>query len=725
MMRPGPRTLRLPALAEAVEVAEDALGVPSIRAARQDDAFRAWGYLHARDRFFQMDLLRRAAAGRLAELFGPAALPADRLQRLLGMQAAAGDAVERARPEERALLEAYAQGVNAFLARRRLPGVEYALLRRRRAPWRAEDSALVMLGLFQQLALDVEGKRMERCLRAALPPEVARFFTPRTDAWAQEPEAEAEVPAGALRALMTAHAGRPAVPLVPDAEPALPGSNCWAVAGWKTARGVPLLANDMHLPLGAPNLWHRVEVAYGEVRVAGIAVPGLPVVASGSNGVLAWGMTNLPGDLTELVEVGDAPVRERRERIAVRGGAEERLVVRDSPWGPVLPEPVCGRTVALQWGALWPGAVHFALTRLPAARTLAQALAVAHEGGCPPLNLHLAHREEGIARTVCGRLPRREGERLVPGCFLLPEAVPCVGEPAEGFLVSANDPVPPAPGGPPVGWNHPGAWRRARIAERLAAADGWTEARTLELQRDADAGFYDFYHALAREAAGGAAAGEWPAALRGQVRRALAAWDGRADPGSRGIALLAVYRRRLLGELFSWYLRPCAAEDPAFRYTWRNPEPPLRRLLAERPAGLAPHPERGWEAWLAGVLREAAAALRAGSGRGPDELAWGEFLRVEVRHPLGGTPLTRWLDLPPLAPEGAEESIPAFGVGRGPTQRSAVAPGHEDEGLFQMPGGQSGSPLSPHYRDHHRAWIQGRASPFRPGGARRVWRLVP
>ncbi|HEU4534683.1 MAG TPA: penicillin acylase family protein, partial [Polyangiaceae bacterium] len=325
-----------------MKVAMDGLGVPEIRAASRPDAIRALGYVTARDRLFQMDLLRRKSAGRLAEILGPPLVEADTHQRLYGLPRAAAAIVARLPADQRAALDAYAQGVNGYLASAKALPLECDLLHYRPEPWGPEDGILIMLGMFQALGDTEEQERTRTVLAQSLPPGVAAFLSDDVDRYTREllgPRAPAPppLPADELRALSAqgrekraAAAGAGAGVLgisagVPGAsagvlsasagvlsasagEPPV-GSNGWAVAGSRTADGRAILANDMHLDLGVPNIWYRARLRYADVDLTGVLLPGLPLVAVGTNRHVAWGLTSLEGDVMDLVRLEVDPGR--------------------------------------------------------------------------------------------------------------------------------------------------------------------------------------------------------------------------------------------------------------------------------------------------------------------------------------------------------------------------------------------------------------------------------
>lgn len=686
-------------------------GVYAIRASSAPLAYEQWGWVDGRDRCFQMDLMRRAAAGRLAELFGRAAVDSDAAQRRYGLEDVAEQVVAALPVAQHELLTAYVSGVNQGVGQSWRPP-EYILVRSRPQPWRPTDTLLVLLFMYQQLALDVDGARTVLTLRESLTPEVVRFLTPRGDEFNVDPDFGAPVPVDALVDLLRSSADLPSRDVI-DLPP-VGGSNCWAVGATRSRHGTPLLANDMHLGFTTPNAFHRVDVRYPGGRALGFALPGLPLLACGSNGSVAWGLANIPADVTRLVPAPGEQITERTELIHVRGGEPMPISIRCAPAGPVLPEPVLGRSMALQWNALRPEATDLRWMELLEARTADDACAIAHHSGSPPLAMIIVDADSNIVQTVSGRYPNRTDTELLPG-FVGVDRLPVVRTGADGTAVWANDPPHPRSGGD-VGANFPASYRRFRIAELLETRDDWDEPALFRMQRDDSAGFYVFYHDLALRVTD-----RLQSPLAGEAADALRAWDGRSGPDSLGIALIVAFRARLVRDLMARLLRRCAAADPAFRYTWRNPEPVLRRLLREMPHGVAPLLD-GSADWPDYLARRVEAAARRLSARHPrvrlGQLRWRDVMRVEVPHPMAVRGLTRIFSLKHLVPEGGPESIAAYGAGRGPVQRLVVAPGREHTGLAQMPGGQSGVLYSRFYRDQHRAWRAGRSSPLETASGR-------
>jgi len=747
---------RLDGFQAAAQIQYDRLGVPRIVAQNQEDAFHALGFAAAQDRLFQMDLLRRNAAGRLAELFGEAALEADDWHRRMGFEAVAAQVFARLPQEQKSLLRAYAQGVNQAMENLPAYPFEFTLLAYRPAPWRPEDSLLVVLGMFDMLtgwAKDYE--RMATVMEAALDPKVMRFFTPDSDRYtdgvgvgkARRPPLP--LPGRELQALLPGRGGEKLGGLV-RASQFLAGSNGWLVAPGKTWDGRAMLANDMHLALQVPNIWYRAEIHVGDAWLAGISLPGVPLFISGSNGQVAWGFTNTAGDFLDLVRLDqdpkdpeayltpDGPKRfaKRIETIHVRGGVDRNIEVRSSLWGPVLAEPLLGHAVAVRWTLLDPDGTDLSLGKLAQAHDAFEALDILARAGGPPLNALVADSRGNIAWTYTGKIPVRAGldglaarswadGRHGWNGYVPPESMPRIVNPPQGYLVNANQRMVGEEFPHVVGQDFNNGYRAWRISERLARMRGVTEKELLQLQLDAKTDFYRFYQTLALQALGDA-----PGDSRLQaLKRHLEAWDGYAEADSKGLAVLVEFRQRLADAALSPFMARCRALEPAFVYSWGNMDEPLQQLLAAQAPELLPadkaYPD--WKSFILAQLQAAAEAVSKRCGTGLDGLEWGCLNRVKIGHVFSQAfpALSPLLDMPAQALPGCVDCVRMAAPGEGASGRLVVAPGHEANAIFHMPTGQSGHPLSPHYRDQQRDWIGGVASGLLAGKTESVVDISP
>ncbi len=759
----------LTGLSAPVAVERDSFGIPTIRGENRLDVARATGFVHAQERFFQMDLLRRTAAGELAALVGAAALNWDRAHRPHRFRQRARHALATTPPADQALIAAYAAGVNAGLAALSAPPFEYLLLRTAPEPWRPEDTPLVVYAMY----LDLQGQQWLResargVLRDSLPPELAAFLAPPGTEWDAplqgEPFPAPPLPGPAIFDLRrnggaklthrTDTGVRPNRMVPAEAEPPR-GSNNWAVAGRLTTHGGALLANDMHLALRLPNIWYRATFVYpdqrgGERRIHGVTLPGAPAIVAGSNGHLAWGHTNSEGDWADLVilepgaepgtyqtPAGPRPFTRLQEVLTAKDAPPEQLEILETLWGPVVDRDHQGRQRALRWVAHDARAVNLNLLALEGTDTVDAALEIVNRAGAPAQNVLLADADGHIAWTLSGPIPRRFGhEGRLPASWadgqrgwagwLEPDEYPRIVDPPSGRLWTAN------------GRGVDGAWlsvlgdggyalgaRARQIRDGLLERERFDERGFLALQLDDRALFLARWRTLLLATLTQDAVRADP--RRDELRRYVADWGGRAAVDSVGYRAVRAFRLQVWERAFTPLTAACRQTDPRFDYDlFRQSEGPLWQLVSQRPPHLLDPRYADWSA----LLLDAADATRAeltADGRPLAAHTWGDYNQIHIQHPFSrALPwLSGWLDLPAQALPGDLYMPRIQTLSSGASERLAVAPGREAAGILHLPGGQSGHPLSPFYRAGHVAWATGGPSPLLPGPTAHRLRLEP
>lgn len=751
-------TRRAPLLSAPVTVARDGDGVPVISGASRLDLAYATGFVHGQERFFQMDLLRRSAAGELAELFGPRALPLDRTHRLHRFRARAAAALQRMTPAERGFIDRYVAGVNDGLDALGARPFEYLLNGAAPRPWTAADSLLVVWAMY----LDLQGNQPSRELARGwlarhLDPAQRAFLLPEGSPW----DAPLDAPALALATV-------PIPPTAPawwgrkDAVPARQvagigftdavGSNNYALAGSRTASGAAIVSDDMHLGLQLPNIWYRLALRFPDEggvqrRLVGVSLPGAPpLVIVGSNGRVAWAFTNSYADTLDLVRLQKDPAHAGRvrtpsgwetpaehvETILVKGQAAERLVVRETSLGPI--RDAGGELYAVHWVAHSPDALNLNHLKLERAATLDEALDAAASDGIPAQNIVIGDARGNIGWTVAGALPRRaQGGTIVSfplaadgavptwDGFLAPGEHPRVVNPPGGQLVTANSRQLDGPAATVLGDAGFDLGARTRqLRDHLAQLGPKTDVATaFGAALDDRALYVAGWRRRALAALDDAAVAGHPQRL--EFRRLLqTSWDGRASVASVGYRLAQQFRWSLHDLLFAGINAEMRTLDPkatmlAATTRWSDV---VARLLDERPAAWLP---AGYTSWrdleLAAVDRT---IMEVTSGGVPlAQATWGRKNTAAIAHPFTmALPfLARWLGAPPDPLPGDANMPRVAGPRFGQSERLTVSPGREEEGLFDMPGGQSGHPLSPFFLKGHADWVQGRAKPLLPGTA--------
>lgn len=519
--------------------------------------------------------------------------------------------------------------------------------------------------------------------------------------------------------------------------PALVGSNNWAVGGALTRHGGGMLADDMHLGLGVPNIWFRAEIhvksAAGERRIAGVTLPGLPAMVAGSNGDIAWGFTNTEGHWFDWVAVPAAePVAELRDEIAVKGEAPVPMTIRETRWGPILRE-WRRQPYALAWTAHERDAINTELGKIIFADSVDAALPIAQRSGLPQQNILIVDRRGNTAWTVAGRMPERQATgaatwskfaspQLPPYQWREPASYPLLKNPPDGRLWTANN-------RPLAGENNGGIGeggfdlgaRAGQIRDRLRERTQFDEPSLYAIQLDREARFMRHWADLLRtvaEKAGTADAGD--------TLRLLAAWNGRADADQAGYRLARAFRSRVLDELWKAWIR-AAAPDLGIEIHWEGrTEYPAWQAINSRAPHLLPPPFTTWDAFLAAQAEAVAGELKKLHGS-LDRATWGARNVARIGHPFSRA--LPWLgvllDMPRTPLPGDSHMPMVLSSGFGASERMVVAPGHEEAGILTMPGGQSGHPLSPFYGAGHQEWLEGKPTPLLAGEARYVLQLSP
>ena len=423
--------LSLDGLSAPVTMQRDALGVVTIDAASEADAIRALGFVHAQERYFEMDLMRRSAAGELAELVGPAALDMDKQHRVHRLRARAMRNLDTTIGDKHALLQAYTEGVNAGLAGLDVRPWPYLVLRQQPRQWLPVDAVLAGDAMYfdlqgsgatntRELALSQIRQHVPEALFALLARDGTAWDAPLMG----QPRGGALLPTAEQLDLRKLPMPSVASAAVLPAKPAV-GSNNFAISGAHTADGRAILADDMHLGLRAPNTWFRARLRYadarapgGKVDISGFTLPGVPGVIVGSNGHVAWGFTNSYVDSADWMRVRPCvgstrpqtdctPMQTHRETIRVAGAEATTLDVREVSWGPIMHDEPGGSALALRWVAHLPNSMNFGLADFAIAADLQQLMEIADRTALPSQNLLAVDSHGRISWRLLGALADR------------------------------------------------------------------------------------------------------------------------------------------------------------------------------------------------------------------------------------------------------------------------------------------------------------------------------
>ena len=756
--------VRVPGLSAPVKVIRDEHGVPTIDAANLEDLFFAQGYVTAQDRLWQMDAMRRFAAGELAEVLGPSQLQHDREQRILGLRDVARRSLQQYSARDRSYVDAYTRGVNAYIQERgdSLP-LEFRILRYKPAPWTAEDAVLMGASMVQNLnhGAYLSALEKEKFLARLGPELTGDLFI--NSSWHDRPPSKAPVrinqpdedddssPGGSDS--VTSSRPHPAIAnasLGPDLWFPRAGSNNWVVSGAHTVSGKPLLSNDMHLNHQMPNLWYEVHLRSGDFDVVGVSLPGLPFVIVGHNQRIGWGFTNVGPTVEDLfVETlnengqyqtprGWRNLDRRREVIHVKGDRDEQLDVLSTRHGPIITDLIPGekRAVALRW-TLYDG-LHNPFFDLDSAQNWDQFAKALSQLDSPGQNVVYADVDGHIGYHATGHIPIRakgDGSLPVNGSddahewtgYVPFEKLPTVIDPSWGILATANGRISPDGYGYSLSTEWDAPWRTERIYRVLESGKKFAPADMLALQTDVYSAFdrfcaERFVYAL-----------DHARTVSPRAREALDLmrdWNGimASDSAAATIEIQARHElaRILLEDKFANKNDGAGPSLSAKDYRWALGSVWLENVLLKQPKRWLPGKYADFDAVLVAAVEDAVSPPDA-----PSKLAtWklGAAYPITIQNPvLGKFPLlSRWTGPGRVPQSGDGFTVKQAAGNLGPSERITVDFSNLDQSTLNTVTGQGGNFLSPYYMDQWKAWYTGFTFtlPYSPGAVDKSKRHV-
>jgi penicillin G amidase len=757
--------IKLAGLAAPVTVRRDSHGVPHIEAASLDDLLLAQGYITAQDRLWQMDMLRRNASGELAEILGPSLLEHDKAQRVFQFRNVS-QRIYRSLPEtERQRYEQYAKGVNLFMdqSQGHFPA-EFRLLHYRPRPWNGSDALLILVSMVETLDTHFDAKLSREHIASRLhDPKLEADLYP-TGSWRDQPPTAAVAdmtqphPAPQLqddedddktqtRLQSTDRPYEDARSLkqllgLPTCNGCAPGSNEWVLSGKHTVSGKPLLSNDMHLDLSVPNIWYMADLKAPGLHVAGVSLPGTPLITAGHNDHVAWGYTALYADVQDVyVEKLDGkgnyagphgewiPLAHSAEVIHVRFGKDVKVEVQLTAHGPLL-NPIFKsetRPIALHWTLYDPALASIPIYQMNTAVNWQQFSAAMGAWCWPTLNLVYADDAGHIAYHAIGKVPLRpaglvgtpiqDSQHEWQGYIPFDE-MPYSVDPPSGLLATANSRVTPNDTKFPLTLEWPEPYRTERIYMDLRGRDQLTRDDMLAVQTDIYSEVdqelaHRFAYAIDQSlqtAPKGQSPG--PDARLKQAADLLRSWDGRMSADSPAASIIYRTRqafRRLI-------LEPKLGSDWE-AYDWAESNFAQEEIIMHGSASSTPSPwlpsnYKDWDALLTEAVRRGLDA-----GKAPADLSkwnYGSWHVVDLEHPIYQLlpVLKGWAGTGEQPLNGDTTTIKQVGRAFGPSQRFTMDWSAPDTSTENVALGESGDPLSPWYRDQWPAWYGGTTFPL-------------
>lgn len=736
-------SVSVPGLSAPVSVTRNSQGVPTIEAASLDDLFFAQGYVTAQDRLFQMDLMRRAAAGELSEVVGEVALKHDRQQRILGIRAAAEKGLAAITPEDRQQFNAYAQGVNAFIKwhGERLP-LEFRLLHYTPRPWNVQDSLMIAYQMVQTLSTSPRDALTRERILAKLGPELTADLYVNTS-WRDHPPG-ADPPTPEPLPPVSDKSSRTAVIFAsphritellwqPWLEPFFRngnfpiGSNNWVVSGAHTVTGKPLLSNDMHLGHQMPNLWYEAHLRSGSFDVAGVTLPGYPYVIVGHNQRVAWGFTNVGPTVEDVYvekfnELGQYLTTQgwkqpdsRHEVIKMKGKPDVALDVQSTRHGPIVTElePGESRKIALRW-TLYEG-IRSPFFKIDSAQTWQEFRHAFSELDAPAQNVVYADVDGNIGYQTTGKIPIRasgDGSLPVDGSdnahewtgYIPFDKLPSVFNPSSGVIGTANSRITPDgyPYSVSIEWEAP--WRTDRIYRVLESGKKFSRADMLSLETDTSSELDRFMADKIVDAIDHAGN---PSPQARKAANILRQWNGQMSAETAAPTIASQTRDELKRLLLESKLGT-ANDDSQLSwksYKWMQETVWLENVLTTQPARWLP---QNFSNYNELILAATEHALK----KAPQELdswRWGPQNSLTIQNPiLGQVPiLRRWSGTGTNPQSGSVYTVKAVGHAHGPSERFTADISDWDMSTLNTVTGQSGNFLSPYYMDQWQAWYTG------------------
>ena len=768
MRRPIPKVtgeLSLQGLHEPVEIITDRYGVPHIYAQNEDDLFFAQGYVHAFERLWQMELNRRISSGRLSEIFGDLALETDKFTRRLGMHRAAHDAAKQLPEHSKRILDAYAQGVNAYIERNqnKLP-LEFTILRFKPEPWRIEDS----IQWSKMMGWNLGGNWETEVIRARIVAKLGAERAAKLEA-GYDPNHPLIIPPGVeYQGINLGMLEQYEQLKQLSGFGMLGASNNWVVDGTMTTTGMPILCNDPHLGQAAPSVWYECHLVAGDIDVIGVSFPGTPGIVIGHNQFIAWGVTNAISDVQDLYIEKFNPnnpyqyeymgkwedARVEQEDIKVRGSKDPVIEeVRITRHGPILtsmphplqdqktgkngnaPDEIVELPIALRWTGLENHSIISAAQKLNLATNWEEFRDALRDWDQPPQNVVYADIQGNIGYVMAGAIPvRAQGHALLPSPgwtgeyewtgYIPFDELPQTFNPEQHYIVTANNRVVDDAYPYYITYEWLNGYRAQRIRDLLISKGKLALSTMATIQSDQ-------YSLPASQIVPHIVKLKAETELERAVLALLRNWNFILAPDSTGAAIYSLVLFKLERIVFNAML----GDEETLMHSYlgvgttilalqngyaSRSKPLLIRLLNERDDrwfanSVIPNGPRSWDDALSSAFKAAIEDLHEKFGSDISKWKYGKIHKMTYSHPLGTIKLLDKIFNRGPYPVGGDNDTVNMGaslpnqpeiVVTVPSYRQILNLADLKASLSGHSPGQSGHPASKHYADFIKPWLK-------------------
>ncbi|MEZ8381541.1 penicillin acylase family protein [Vibrio splendidus] len=705
-------------------VVVDDFGMPVISAENRSDAALITGYYHARDRFFQMDLLRRKSSGELSELFGEKTHEADKKSRVHQLRVRAEKLYINLPLSQRRILDSYAKGVNAGYSSLRLRPLEYIVLNSKPKEWEAVDSLLVVFTMYLVLQDENADKEYIRTLLKESFPSNFDFLFPNITKWDKSYKLSSSNHKENLQKLTDLKIKQSLNDKwgsIGMSEPFY-GSSAWAVSGSRTKSGGAILSNDIHLGLTLPNLWYRLGIKIKSSHsVFGITIPGLPIIVAGSNGLVSWALTNTYGDWSDrtILPKKHQPSKVDIEIIKIRDKSTS-FQVEHTSYGPIIYENE-NQKHAVKWLAHTERAINLNILSFETANNASEVLDLSPKVWLPPQNIVVVDIQGNIGWSVIGSIPVRKDHRYTTSPnfrnswdWATPSMYPRIINPASGYIISANNRMVSKPEWATISHddyvNGARAWL---IDDRLKKLEFASINEIADVQFDNTAKFLEPWFIILNKAL------QSRAFASTDLIEAFDDWNGRADVNSLSYTIVKGARESIISDFYRPFLSKISSyydEDKrqltrSFRKINSHVDETVLSALANNKAIF--FKTKDLNEYLYDIIQETY-LKKTNNCVDINCLRWGKVNKLSIKHPMSDAPwpISYFYDYPE-SPQAGDKFMPLVANKQfGASVRFVIDTSRLEESLISMPGGQSGMPMSDNFRTGHSTWLDHEWLPF-------------